>query len=571
MSRPSDHIDAGREGFEARDRPLPPSGPGGPFARVLGACRVVWRQLTSMRVALLLLLLLAVAAVPGSLVPQRTSDPNGVAQYFEQQPQIAPVLDNLQLFDVYGSAWFTAIYLLLFVSLVGCIVPRIAHHWRSLRSDPPRTPARLKRMDAYSTVRIAPRDGEVPAPGEAIERARQLLRAKRYRTVVFDQGARGVSVSAERGYLRETGNLAFHIAMLGLILAVGIGGGFSWHGQRALVEGQSFSNDIVSYSSFTPGRFFSPEQLPPYSMRLDSFTAEYETENLNALGQANDYLAEVTVQGPDGQPRASTVRVNEPLRHAGNDVYLIDYGYAPVITVRDAQERIVFSDAVTFLRQDSNMTSLGVVKVPDGLSEQLGMIGFFYPTATQLETGAFASAGPALDDPLVTLNVFTGDLGLDSGVPASVFRLDTDGLTQIAGGDSGTSSLQLRPGERIELPRGLGSVELENVLHYAAFDIHSDPTQLPAFACTAVIVAGLMTSLLVPRRRIWVKASRRDDGELLIEYAGLARGEDPGMAAAVGAILDEHARGLVGCRPAQRARADGAGSAETGPMRKGTT
>ena len=115
----------------------------------MGWIRWAWRQVTSMRTALVLLLLLAIAAVPGSIVPQRSADPNGVTQYFTDNPDLAPVLDNLQLFDVYTSAWFSAIYILLFVSLIGCVIPRTQHHWKALRARPPRTPARLARLDAY--------------------------------------------------------------------------------------------------------------------------------------------------------------------------------------------------------------------------------------------------------------------------------------------------------------------------------------------------------------------------------------------------------------------------------------
>ena len=66
----------------------------------VGWLRWFWRQLTSMRTALFLLLLLAIAAVPGSLVPQRSSDPNGVTKYFTDNPQLAPVLDKLQFGQV---------------------------------------------------------------------------------------------------------------------------------------------------------------------------------------------------------------------------------------------------------------------------------------------------------------------------------------------------------------------------------------------------------------------------------------------------------------------------------------
>ena len=105
----------------------------------VGMARWAWRQLTKMSTALVLLLLLAIAAVPGSLFPQRVQDPEAVTSYIEANPTIGPVLDTLQLFDVYQSYWFSAIYILLFISLVGCVIPRAIQHFKAWRSKPPRT------------------------------------------------------------------------------------------------------------------------------------------------------------------------------------------------------------------------------------------------------------------------------------------------------------------------------------------------------------------------------------------------------------------------------------------------
>ena len=119
-----------------------------------GRFRWIWRQLTSMRTALILLLLLAAAAVPGSVFPQRSADPNGVTAYFKANPALAPILDKIQLFDVYTSAWFSAIYILLFISLIGCVLPRTAAHARALRMPPVQTPRNLKRMPAYKAIEL---------------------------------------------------------------------------------------------------------------------------------------------------------------------------------------------------------------------------------------------------------------------------------------------------------------------------------------------------------------------------------------------------------------------------------
>ena len=91
--------------------------------------RYLWRQLTSMRTALILLLLLGVGAIPGSIFPQRTQNPMKVREYFSNNPGVAEWMDRLKLFDVYGSPWFSAIYLLLFISLIGCVLPRSWEHF----------------------------------------------------------------------------------------------------------------------------------------------------------------------------------------------------------------------------------------------------------------------------------------------------------------------------------------------------------------------------------------------------------------------------------------------------------
>ncbi len=393
--------------------------------------------------------------------------------------------------------------------------------------------------------------------------AAQLKRAG-YRVERYD--LRGeASVSAERGYLRETGNLVFHTALIGVLVAVGIGGGFGFAGQRVVVEGQSFVNTLAAYDSFNPGRFFDDTTLDPYRLSLEELDATYETRNQEAIGQPIDFTATVSVQARGGDSEPGVVKVNEPLRVHGTDVYLLGNGYAPTITVRDPDGEVVFTDAVPFLPQDANLTSIGVVKVPDGLEEQLGMVGFFYPTQTTLGSGAYTSSYPDLVFPVLTLNVYQGDLGIDGGEPTSVYTLDPSSMEQLTGGSTGVDSIELMPGETVDLPNGLGSVTFENVdpeadaaddaeaddaaqvdysksvSRFASFDIHDDPSQGWVLVFALLILAGLLVSLFVPRRRMWVKAARRPDGSIVLEYAGLARGEDPGLEDAVASFADTHA------------------------------
>jgi cytochrome c biogenesis protein len=544
--RPADHADSAVDAGEITQ----------PALGFVGWLRWGWRQLTSMRTALVLLLLLAIAAVPGSLVPQRGADPNGVTQYFVDNPDLAPILDGLSLFDVYASPWFSAIYLLLFISLIGCVIPRTKHHYKALRARPPRTPARLSRLDAHRET-ITPITGETDAAtaaSGAIELAAFQLRKAGYRVERYDNGGT-LSVSAERGYLRETGNLVFHAALVGVLLAVGLGGGFTYTGQTVIIEGRTFVNTLVDYTSFNPGRFVDEEALEPYSLTLDEFSVTYQPVGEQGAGQAGDFVAHLTTQHAGAAPATGEVRVNHPLEMAGDRIYLMGNGYAPTMTIRDADGDVVFSESVPFLPQDTNMTSLGVVKIPDGLAEQLGLVGFFYPTQVPLQSGAFTSAYPALVNPVLSLNVFSGDLGINDGVPRSVYTLDTADMTRLTGGETDVPSIELAPGETADLPDGLGTITFENdapdgaegyeesVKRYVSLSIHRDAAATWVLVFALLAFAGLLAGLFVPRRRLWVKV--RPEGQTLhIEYAGLARGEDPALDAAVAQLAERHGDAL---------------------------
>ncbi|MCA0379727.1 MAG: cytochrome c biogenesis protein ResB [Actinobacteria bacterium] len=530
----------------------------------VGYLRWFWRQLTSMRVALILLLLLAVATIPGSLVPQNGADPNGVRQYELDHPDLYKVLNAfpIQAFDVYSSVWFSAIYLLLFVSLIGCVLPRIAHHWKALRGKPPRTPARLQRMAGYAEQRIsnpsATTEEREAFAERAILEAHKLLRTQRYRAEIqrveaTKRRSAEVSVSAERGYLRETGNLLFHIALVGVLLSVALGGLFSFNGQRVLVVGESFFNQLIDYDSANSGTYFNPATLEPFALTLDKFEVDYVTEkdnNEQALGQVKEYRAHVTLETPDGETREEIIRVNHPLRVHGSPVYLIANGYAPTVTVRNAEGTVVYSESMPFIPQeDRNLTSLGVIKVPFGLTRdgeptQLGLRGFFYPTKAELDTGAFTSVFPDLKNPVLTLDVFAGDLGINANesgvaVPQSVYKLDTTNMEQLTGRAVDKKSLEMRIGDTLDLPDGMGTISFEAAPRYASFDVMRNPAQQWILISALAAVLGLLSSLFVPRRRMWVKAVLTDDG-VLLQYAALARGDDPTLERAVEQLRELH-------------------------------
>lgn len=518
-----------------------------PALGVLGTLRWAWTQLTSMRTALFLLLLLAIAAVPGSLFPQRPSNPAVATQYIKDNPDTGPWLDRLQLFDVYSSVWFTAIYLLLFISLIGCVVPRTRVYYRALRSQPPRTPRRLSRMPEYGTLAISPgragadddagQDESQNSAGGAVEHAAKLLKKRGYRVDIRDLDGERPSVGAERGYLKELGNLVFHTALIGVLISVALGGLFGYRGQKILVEGDTFVNTLIGYDNFNPGTNFSENQLDPYSLTLDDFDVVFDRESTTHYGQPLDFTAKMTTKtGPDAEPKQEILKVNDPINIGGTRVYLVGNGYAPVITVKDGNGDIAYKGPVVSIPNDAAYTSLMVLKVPDARPEQLGFVGFFLPTARIDDAGVAFASDPDPLNPQLNLNSYFGDLGLDDGEPKNVFTLDTDPLTPLNNRGMDAGGIVLGAYETYELPEDKGSITFDGLKRYVALDVTYDPAKLFVLIFASLALAGLMGSLFISRRRVWVRAGEHDDGRIMVEYGLLARGEDNRLTAEAAAL-----------------------------------
>jgi cytochrome c biogenesis protein len=498
----------------------------------LGTLRFVWRQLTSMRTALLLLLLLAVAAIPGSIYPQRGIDPVRVREYLDEHPGLGPWLDRVGMFDVYASPWFAAIYLLLMVSLVGCILPRSRQHIAALRARPPRTPRNLGRLPAYRREVVA------AAPDQVLDAASGALRRRRYRVRVDED--RPAEVAAEGGYLKETGNLFFHISLLAVIVSVGAGHLLGWRGEIILPEGQTFTSTVGRYDTLQAGPWVDLDDIEPFVLTLDDLEVEFETENQAQLGAPRTFSATVTTAPePGGEATERTLAVNHPLDLGSPSVYLLGNGYAVVVTVRDADGEVVYRQPTPFLPQDDNYSSTGAIKVP-GVEPNLGFYGQFLPTLTFDPQLGPVSVFPGLQDPGLVLGVYEGEL-FPEGRPQSVYSLDVASMDEVFDEDGERSRVLLRPGETVELPGGRGSIELEEVVRWGGLAVRHDPGRIPVLVSSIVLLASLMAMLMVRRRRLFVRVVADPDapaGHTVVEVAGLAKGADATLQDSVDALLE---------------------------------
>ncbi|MDO5727624.1 MAG: cytochrome c biogenesis protein ResB [Bowdeniella nasicola] len=476
-----------------------------------------WRQLTSMRVAIYLLLILALGATPGSYFPQRATDAEGVETYLQTHPVAGPILDQLGMFNVYTSVWFAAIYLLLFISLIGCIIPRTGELITQLRQPPVRIPTNLARFEHYRRIELPP----AIAPTLVLDQLSTHVR-ERYRLRRQAEG-----ISAERGYLKEAGNLIFHYGLVAILVAFSWGQLTTYRGQAIVVEGRGFANALVDYDSFQAGAWFHDANLTPFALTLDDFTASFTPS-----GRPEAFRAEVSITEADGTTHREHITPNHPVRAANTAVTLSGNGYAPIVRVWDGAGAEVFAGPVPFIPEDASYRSRGVIKVPD-VSENLDQLGFsgaFLPFAVDDGAGTLTSAHPSAIQPLLVLDVWHGDLGLDDGIARNAYQLHTDDLTQVVDHDGQPYVLKLAPGERRDLPDDLGAIEFVELQRFVSLDIRHDPSTWALLGATLVTAAAMCVSLFVPRRRLWATVTSAKHATVL-EVAGLARGEDARMEA----------------------------------------
>ncbi len=512
---------------ERDDQPRPgPASPGGGAFGLADWLKWAWRQLTSMRIALILLFLLALGSVPGSMLPQQGNNPSGVQQYYASHPALAPWLGRLGLFNVFGAPWFAAIYLLLFASLVGCVVPRTVRLAGSARALPPRAPrhlARLPRSAEYATA--------LP-PGDAAEVAARVLAGHGFRlrrpvepADPADPAEAGDWVSAEKGYLREVGNLLFHLALLGVLVSVALGGLFGYKADRLLVQGDTFADTASALDEFYPGRFVTAADLGPFTITLNRFDARYIPSGPQR-GQPSAFDAQVSyTEQPGGPARTGHLAVNRPLSIDGAKVYLIGHGYAPEFRVTDAHGHVVYDAKTPFIAGTSgNLLSEGVVKVPDAQPEQLGFTGVFVPTAVDIG-GTLESVFPAADNPVVSLIAYAGNLGENTGLSQSVYQLDTGGMQRLT-----TTPQVLAEGQSLKLPGGRGTITFTGYVPWVSLAITHDPGQLPALICGMAALGGLLLSFMIRRRRVFIRARPAPAGQAgtVVQVGGLARTDASG-------------------------------------------
>jgi cytochrome c biogenesis protein len=431
------------------------------------ALEKLWRLLTSMKLALVLMLAFAALTLVGTVLiqapPGVVDDPEAKTSWLAGlRPRFGgwtDILDQLQLFTIFTSVWLRAIGALLAASLVACTVQRIPGVWRTMtRPHVAVGPAFFEHAPQHEAMTFQ------RSPAEVLEATQQVFRRRGYRAITVDAGT--VHLYFDKHRWAGWAGLVAHISIV-VILAGAMVGSYAGYrdSQFMLAEGAT---------SAVPN-------VPGATITLNSFQDTYTA----TTGAPLDYVSDITVT-QDGQVVArQEVRVNEPLRYRGISFFQAFFGPAAVVTVKDAEGATLFAEGVPLAWT---------------LNEGGNKVGTFTLPEQGLTAWIVSTAGPS--DPRVK----------PGQVVVELYRADTGAAVVQETIDQGTPST-------IE---GL-TFSFDRETKYTGLSVANDPgTPLVWLGCILLVV-GFVIRLYVPSRRIWGRLEARPRGGTALAIAAVGR------------------------------------------------
>ncbi len=445
---------------------VPAPGEADGVAGVDSALEQLWHVLTSMKLALVLMLAFAALTLVGTLVIQAPAgvmeDPQAKSQWLAGiRPRYGgwtDILDRLQVFTIFTSFWLRAIGALLAASLVACTVHRIPGTWRTVAR--PRIdvgPAFFEHAPQHEAMTFH-RPSE-----DVLETTRRVFRRHGYRTLSLDDGT--IHLYFDRNRWAPWSGLVAHAAIVVILAGAMVGSLWGFRdGNFMLAEGSTSAIPKVAGATIT----------------LNSFKDTYSPTN----GQPLDYVSNVTV-AQNGAPIATQdVRVNEPLRYQGVSFYQSFFGPAAVVTVKDAKGAIVYAGGVPLAWEATGGNKVGTFALPTQ-----GLTAWVVAT-----TG---TDDPAIKPGQVAIELYRADTGdpvvqksIDQGVATTI-----EGLTYT----------------------------FEREAKFTGLSVANDPGTPIVWLGCILLVVGFAVRMYVPHRRIWGRLAARPDGGSSLAIAAVGR------------------------------------------------
>jgi cytochrome c biogenesis protein len=467
---------------------LPAGTAAGRVVNADSALERLWGFLTSMKVALVLILALAALTLVGTLLMQMPAgvadDPQARATWLSGvRPKYGgwtDVMDRLQVFTIFTSVWLRSLGALLAASLVACTVQRIPGTWQATRHPHVSVgPAFFEHAPQHEAMTFH------RAPSDVLPAVRGVFSRHHYRTLVEDDGT--LHLYFDRNHWAPWAGLVAHISIPVILAGAMVGSVYGFRDSNfMLAEGSTSAIPTKAGATIT----------------LNSFQDTYSPVN----GAPLDYVSDVTVTRDDQVVARQQVRVNEPLQFENVTFYQSFFGPAAVVTAKDASGSTLFSGGVPLAwTSDNGGNKVGTFPLP----------------GQGLTAWVVATTGP--DDPSVKpgqvgIELYKADTGaavvqqaIDQGKPTTV-----DGLT----------------------------FTFDRESKFTGLSIASDPGAPLVWLGCILLVLGFVIRLYVPHRRVWGRLVARPDGGTSISIAAVGR-RDAGFDAEFTSLVTD-IRGAVG-------------------------
>ncbi len=426
----------------------------------------VWRLFTSVRLAVVLILLISLASLGGVLLVQAPAapevDPTGydrwLSQIRDKYGTLTGLFDSVGLFRVFTSWWFQLLLALLAINTAVCTVDRSGKVVkRSFGTPSVEMPEKFFVRAALRSRMIV--SGITEAQSDQI--VKDSLRG--YRIKRADSDGR-TSFYADRWRMAPLGTLVHHAALVGLIL--GFAAMARWGDDFTLVVAEGDMATLGADSNL--------------AIRLETFTDEYYVS-----GPPKDYVSDVVLYEDGVEIRRSSVRVNSPLVYKGTRLHQSFFGIAVEVAMRDSSGRVIVEE-----------------RVP--LAWRVGErpFGSFVVPSEQLEIYVIGPASTFIDE----------------AIPAGQVRVEVYQL----GNEQPYALGNVAQGETTEL--GGLNYEFLRETQFSGFQVVRNPARPLLWGASIAFVVGLIWVLYLKPRQLWAQRKKIGDNTYEISF-GAAKGK----------------------------------------------
>jgi len=441
----------------------------------------IWRFFSSVKLTIVLLILLAVASVIGTLIPQ-LSQREGIEFARSLSPEVFRFLNSLDLFDMYHSLWFRFLIGCLAMNLVICSIDRFPIIWKLSHKTP--SPDRSKPFEALSPEQTFLVAGKI---GDASDQVGKYLN-RHFKKIHTKETSGCYFFYTEKGRFSRFGVYMVHSSVLLILIGALVGSFFAFEAFVNIAEGEQVDSIHL--------RQGKGHIALGFEVRCDKFTVDFY-EN----GAPNEYRSDLTfvVDGKEVEKRS--IRVNHPVQFMGITFYQSTYGTIPGKKIRLKIYRKGDPKKPATLETEQGET----LQIP-GSEDRFSVVDV---KGDFMDTGpAVLIAAQAKDGEEKHLWVFRDYEKIRKRLPAPMLQ-----------------SPKFDPSAFKPYTFFLDGLETG---YYTGLQVNRDPGVLLVWAGCFLIIAGFFVTFFTSHVRIWIRLSGESQ-KIAISVAGTSNRNPVGL------------------------------------------